>query len=165
MADFFKTRPRPKWMRCLTVGCFFMSLGFIIRFSRRHHINAWAFIFETLVSSFQYHFPFLLSGSNMATRLCTRINWHFYLCNSSFFFPLVLSLPNCTSSSLACPSASRPMIVWSSTEKLLLRCSLLGISLRFSLRLLGRHFKRLLGIWSISVWRSVYYFLRFVKAL
>ncbi|OWT38398.1 hypothetical protein J008_04213 [Cryptococcus neoformans] len=45
---FFKMRPRPKWMRCLTVGCFFMSLGFIIRFSRRHHINAWAFIFETL---------------------------------------------------------------------------------------------------------------------
>ncbi len=34
----------------LGVGAFFMSLGFLIRFTRRNGISAWAFIFETLVS-------------------------------------------------------------------------------------------------------------------
>ncbi len=41
---------RPRWMVPLTVGCTFMSAGFLIRFTRRNHINAWAYIFETFVS-------------------------------------------------------------------------------------------------------------------
>jgi hypothetical protein len=39
-------------MRILCVGTFFMSLGYIIRFTRRNHLNAWSFIFETLVRLF-----------------------------------------------------------------------------------------------------------------
>lgn len=49
---YFRTKPRAKYMRTLLVGTTFMSLGFICRFSRRNGINAWSWLFETLVGNY-----------------------------------------------------------------------------------------------------------------
>lgn len=38
-------------MRPTPLGCSFMFIGFLCRFSRRNGINAWSWLFETLVSS------------------------------------------------------------------------------------------------------------------
>ncbi|RSH93616.1 hypothetical protein EHS25_006262 [Saitozyma podzolica] len=46
---YFRTRPRAKWTRCVCLGSTFMSIGFICRFSRRNGINAWSWLFETLL--------------------------------------------------------------------------------------------------------------------
>lgn len=42
-------KPRPKFMLPAIFGCTFMSLGYICRFSRRNGIDAWSWLFETLV--------------------------------------------------------------------------------------------------------------------
>jgi hypothetical protein len=36
-------------MRPTCIGATFMSLGYLIRFTRRNGINAWSWLFETLV--------------------------------------------------------------------------------------------------------------------
>ena len=50
-AGYYRTRPRAKYMRILCIGATFMSIGYICRFSRRNGINAWSWLFETLVSN------------------------------------------------------------------------------------------------------------------
>ncbi|WWC89071.1 uncharacterized protein L201_003989 [Kwoniella dendrophila CBS 6074] len=45
---FRSGKPRPKYTLQTILGTTFMSLGFICRFSRRNHINAWSWLFETL---------------------------------------------------------------------------------------------------------------------
>jgi hypothetical protein len=46
---YFRSQPRAKWIRSVCLGSTFMSIGFICRFSRRNGINAWSWLFETLV--------------------------------------------------------------------------------------------------------------------
>jgi hypothetical protein len=36
----------------ICIACFFMAIGFLLRFSRRNGIDAWKWLFETIVSLF-----------------------------------------------------------------------------------------------------------------
>ncbi|WWC98253.1 hypothetical protein V866_005144 [Kwoniella sp. B9012] len=41
-------KPRPKFALQTILGATFMALGFLCRFTRRNHINAWSWLFGTL---------------------------------------------------------------------------------------------------------------------
>ncbi|GHJ85046.1 hypothetical protein NliqN6_1448 [Naganishia liquefaciens] len=46
---YFRMKPRAKWMLPATLGTLLMSIGFLVRYTRRNGLNAWSFLFETIL--------------------------------------------------------------------------------------------------------------------
>ncbi|WVW79663.1 hypothetical protein I302_101632 [Kwoniella bestiolae CBS 10118] len=71
-------KPRPKFALQTILGTTFMALGFICRFSRRNHINAWSWLFETLFILIS-PCAFLAQMYGLVPRLATHLNAEQYL--------------------------------------------------------------------------------------
>lgn len=75
----------------ITIGTTLTSIGYICRFSRRNHINAWSWLFETIVRTVPTSFR--LVSACRTTRLPTRaLTAQFILCSPCAFLAQVYVL-------------------------------------------------------------------------
>ena len=106
-------KPRAKYMRPTCIGATFMSLGYLIRFTRRNGISAWSWLFETLVC------PTIIESRNTTTaaRLTLPLTASSSSCRPSSFWLKTMSYCPAWPASSRPKSASRSHLApWSSSS-------------------------------------------------